>query len=154
MDGCFFVDDNAHGKTPHESVGTPDDRLDLLAGSPCVDAGDNKQVPPDVADLDGDRDTLERMPLDIASRPGAVCPRSGGRGKYVFSTIDTGIRGLVEWDIDCSTVTALPDNDYDMPSHHLHGNSLPIRTCPKARRGIESFLSPARKIAPDCSIRV
>ena len=37
----------------------------LSPNSPCLDAGDDTQVPPDLADLDGDGDTSERMPLDI-----------------------------------------------------------------------------------------
>jgi len=37
----------------------------LLAGSLCIDAGDNTAVPADVADLDGDGDTEERTPLDL-----------------------------------------------------------------------------------------
>lgn len=57
----LFVD--ADG--PDNVVGTDDDRLDLAAGSPCLDAGDDKQVPPDIADLDADGNTSERIPLDI-----------------------------------------------------------------------------------------
>jgi len=46
----------------------PDDGdLCLLAGSPCIDAGDNIAVSPDTLDLDGDGDTSEPIPLDLAS---------------------------------------------------------------------------------------
>ena len=52
-----------------------------MAGSPCLDAGDNEQVAADVADLDGDGDTLERMPLDIAGRPRFIdIPASANTG--------------------------------------------------------------------------
>jgi len=61
----LFVDADGADGIP----GTEDDRLDLMANSPCLDAGDNKQVPTDVADLDGDGNTTERLPLDIASKP-------------------------------------------------------------------------------------
>ena len=39
--------------------------LRLLAGSPCIDAGDNNSVPCDYADLDGDGNTTEPTPLDL-----------------------------------------------------------------------------------------
>lgn len=37
----------------------------LLPGSPCIDAADNEAVLPDYADLDGDGDREEPMPLDF-----------------------------------------------------------------------------------------
>ncbi len=49
--------------------GTADDDygdLRLLAGSPCIDAGDNMAVPADTADLDGDGDMAEPIPFDLA----------------------------------------------------------------------------------------
>ncbi len=49
--------------------GTGDDDvgdLQLLAGSPCVDTGDNAAVPADAADLDGDGETDESVPIDLA----------------------------------------------------------------------------------------
>jgi hypothetical protein len=50
-------------------VGTPDDDVRLRPGSPCLDAGDNHVVPPDVGDLDLDGDKTEPMPLDPAGHP-------------------------------------------------------------------------------------
>jgi hypothetical protein len=38
----------------------------VAAGSPCVDAGDNAAVPGDVTDLDGDGNTTEPQPFDLA----------------------------------------------------------------------------------------
>lgn len=46
--------------------GTPDDDLRLGAGSPAIDAGDNALVPADGFDLDGDMDTSEPIPFDVA----------------------------------------------------------------------------------------
>jgi parallel beta-helix repeat protein len=49
--------------------GTADDTfgdLRLLAFSPCIDAGNNADVPADTADLDGDGDLTEPLPLDLA----------------------------------------------------------------------------------------
>jgi hypothetical protein len=37
----------------------------LSAGSPCIDAGDNRQVPADSTDLDSDGNTTESLPYDI-----------------------------------------------------------------------------------------
>jgi hypothetical protein len=42
-----------------------DDNLRLLAGSPCIDAGDSNSVGADLADLDGDGDTTEPIPWDL-----------------------------------------------------------------------------------------
>ncbi len=50
--------------------GTADLRLSY--GSPCVDAGDNAALPPDEFDLDGDGNTAEPMPIDLAGGPRVV----------------------------------------------------------------------------------
>ncbi|MBI3834153.1 MAG: hypothetical protein HY287_07475 [Planctomycetes bacterium] len=50
-------------------VGTADDDLRLLPGSPCADAGNNLAVPADVADLDGDGDRTEALPFDLGGTP-------------------------------------------------------------------------------------
>ncbi len=62
----LFVDpDGADG-----IVGTPDDDLRLLTGSPALDAADNIKVPFDLFDLDGDGVTLsERTPVDRNGDP-------------------------------------------------------------------------------------
>lgn len=58
--------------------------LRLTHGSRCVDSGSNLNVPQDVADLDGDGDIDEPIPLDLDEQPRFVDdPR----------TIDTGING-------------------------------------------------------------
>ncbi|MFQ5411703.1 MAG: right-handed parallel beta-helix repeat-containing protein [Phycisphaerae bacterium] len=67
---------------PDGVAGTEDDDLRLQAGSPCIDAGDNTAVPADIADLDGDGDTTERTPLDLAGNPRFVDDPA---------TVDTGI---------------------------------------------------------------
>jgi len=63
-----------HGKDPRfldplgpDGIpGTPDDDLRLDHRSPCIDAADNTAVPPDTYDLDGDGNTVEPLPLDLA----------------------------------------------------------------------------------------
>jgi hypothetical protein len=41
----------------------------LLSTSPCIDIGDNDDVPADSADLDEDENTSEPVPWDLAGRP-------------------------------------------------------------------------------------
>jgi len=57
--------------------GTDDVRLSF--GSPCVNAGNNSDLPPDTFDLDGDGNTTEPIPLDL-----------GGSARVQGSTVDMG----------------------------------------------------------------
>jgi len=61
----LFVDPDG----PDDVIGTPDDDVRLLPFSPCIDAANNEAVPPDTLDLDGDGDTSEPTPLDLAGSP-------------------------------------------------------------------------------------
>jgi hypothetical protein len=63
-----FVDPDGTDNTP----GTADDNLRLLATSPALDAGNNADLPADTADLDGDGDTSEPLPLDLDGGPRIV----------------------------------------------------------------------------------
>ncbi len=49
--------------------GTADDDLHVRPGSPCVDAGNNKAVPEDVDDLNGNGNRAERVPFDLDGKP-------------------------------------------------------------------------------------
>jgi predicted outer membrane repeat protein len=73
---------------PDGKPGTLDDDLRLEAGSRCIDAGDNTSVPADIADLDNDADTAERMPLDLE-----------GRNRFVDypEAADTGLADLPDY---------------------------------------------------------
>ncbi|UCC30074.1 MAG: hypothetical protein JSU86_17985 [Phycisphaerales bacterium] len=51
---------------PDGIPGTGDEDLSLTPRSPCLDVGDNTAVPADVYDLDGDGDTSEPLPIDLA----------------------------------------------------------------------------------------
>lgn len=64
----LFVDPDG----PDNTIGTEDDDLRLLPGSPAIDAGDNTAVPSDTADLDGDGDTSEQTPFDLDGNPRLV----------------------------------------------------------------------------------
>jgi len=84
---------------PDEISGTDDDDLRLLPASPCIDAGDNTALPPDEADLDGDGNTTEPIPLDL-----------DGRNRFVddFATPDTG-----------NPSPEVPDRIVDMGAHEF-----------------------------------
>jgi hypothetical protein len=43
--------------------------LSLLPSSPAIDKGDNSALPADVTDLDGDGNTSEPIPIDLARKP-------------------------------------------------------------------------------------
>ena len=51
---------------PDGAFGTLDDDVRLALGSPAIGAGDDTALPADVADLDGDGDTSETIPFDLA----------------------------------------------------------------------------------------
>ena len=74
-------------------VGTEDDSLRLVAGSPCIDAGNNTAVPTDADDLDLDQDRAERIALD-----------ADGLARFVddTGTADTGTADLpaYHWLVD------------------------------------------------------
>ncbi len=67
---------------PDNILGTEDDNLQLAYNSPCIDAGNNMAIPLDTTDLDGDGDTTERIPLDLA-----------GHARFTDDplTLDTGL---------------------------------------------------------------
>ncbi|GAF84162.1 unnamed protein product, partial [marine sediment metagenome] len=57
--------------TPDVDEGANDDfgDLQLLSGSPGIDAGDNDAVPADTLDMDGDGDIDEPVPFDLGGWP-------------------------------------------------------------------------------------
>lgn len=65
LDPLFVDPDGADGNP----ATWQDNNHHLGAFSPCVDAGDNGAVGPDVFDLDGDLDFLEPAPLDLDLTP-------------------------------------------------------------------------------------
>ena len=78
--------------------GTSDDDygdLSLIAGSSTIDAGSNALLPADVADLDGDGDTAEPLPVDVDGNARV----SGGTvdiGAYEFTV--AGLEGDLNGD--------------------------------------------------------
>ncbi len=67
-DGTGDIGDDPNFTDPNGADGIPgtlDDDL-TLAGTACIDAGDNNSVPADEFDLDGDSNTVESVPFDLA----------------------------------------------------------------------------------------
>ncbi len=78
----------------------------LSDGSPCIDAGDNTEVPPDEFDLDEDGDTDEALPFDLDGNPRFVddpATKDTGNGKPPI--VDMGayefqVVASCPWDLD------------------------------------------------------
>ena len=76
---------------PDGTIGTGDEDLRLQHGSPAVDAGANGNVPHDLADVDGDGDTAELLPLDSADSPRLVdVPTTPDTGLGIPPIVDIG----------------------------------------------------------------
>jgi predicted outer membrane repeat protein len=72
-------------------VDADNDDYHLLPASPCIDAGDNTAVPPDSVDLDGDGDTAEPIPFDLAGNPRFVDqPEVPDTGNGTAPIVDMG----------------------------------------------------------------
>jgi hypothetical protein len=65
--------------------------LRLKANSPAIDAGDNSAIPADVLDLDGDGNTTEPVPFDLAGNPRFVdIPGKPNTGSGSEPIVDIG----------------------------------------------------------------
>ena len=101
--GCFGDDPRMRDADGSNNIaGDSDDNLKLLSVSPCIDRGNETLLPTDVADLDGDSDTTEPVPFDLAGNPrrydvpdvadtGVGTPPLVDVGAYEFSMGDTYI---------------------------------------------------------------
>ncbi|KPK42397.1 MAG: hypothetical protein AMJ65_07675 [Phycisphaerae bacterium SG8_4] len=74
-DDPLFIDPDG----PDDKFGTKDDNLRLRTNSPCINAGDNSALAPDVSDIDRDGDIQESIPYDIE-----------GKTRIVNETVDIG----------------------------------------------------------------
>jgi len=79
-----FVDPDG----PDNVLATEDDNFRLLSLSACIDAADNRAIPADMFDLDGDGDTAERFPFDFDGNP---------RFLDYLSAADTGVPDLPDY---------------------------------------------------------
>ncbi len=94
----LFVFANGPDGTP----GTDDDNLGLSTESPCIDAADNTAVPADVADLDGDGDSSEALPLDVGANPRFV------DGPRVDTGVPDGLHPIVDMGAEEFGATGCP----------------------------------------------
>jgi parallel beta-helix repeat protein len=99
----------------------------LSGDSPCIDAGCNWGVPPDVADLDDDADTSEITPLDLDGEgrffddpdtvdTGCGCPPLVDMGAYEFG--DTGPQPC-PGDLDCDRTVGHSDLGILLAAWHV-----------------------------------
>ena len=76
-------------------MGTSDDNLRLLSGSPAIDAGDNGALLSDRLDLDRDGDMFEATPVDLDNNhrifDGGGTEVSVDMGAYEFNSNNTGV---------------------------------------------------------------
>lgn len=66
VDGCS---DDPNSLPMNEGANDDYGDLRLRGGSPALDAGDNGELPGDLLDVDGDNNTAESLPLDLAGQP-------------------------------------------------------------------------------------
>ncbi len=72
-------------------------------GSPAIDAGHNGLTPADLADLDGDADTSEPLPLDLLNRPRRTDdPLAPDTGPGTSPIVDLGPFESAAWPGDCN----------------------------------------------------
>jgi len=90
----LFVDADGVDNTP----GTEDDNLRLSSDSLCIDAGDNNLVPSDVADIDGDGNTVETIPWDLEGHYRMRDGDCDGNSTVDMGAYEYGLFG----DLDCS----------------------------------------------------
>ena len=74
---------NVSGDPLFVSPGLGDYRLD--AGSPCLETGDDASLPDDIADLDGDGDSVEPLPLDLDGLPRRVDANGDRRPPWTWA---------------------------------------------------------------------
>lgn len=96
-DPCF-VDVNG----PDDIIGTADDNLRLMRGSPAVDAGNNTSVPQDGFDLNGNGNIIEPLPWDRDNNPrfrdDLMKANTGYAGSTGLPIVDMG---AYEWHHPC-----------------------------------------------------
>jgi hypothetical protein len=84
-------DPNKHVEPNNPNAHWFDGNYRLLSGSPCIDAGDNNSVLPDYADLDGDGNKTEPMPLDLDGFERFVDdPNTADTGNGIPPIVDMG----------------------------------------------------------------
>jgi parallel beta-helix repeat protein len=113
-DPCFYDANNYH----------------LTANSPCIDEGNNLEVPPDETDLDGDSNTTEPIPWDIDGQGRKIDGDSNGTlivdmgaDEYYWDPPDFNPDGIVNfldyavfaaaWLTENADISLDDDNDVD-----------------------------------------
>ena len=72
----------------------------ILNGSPCADAGINSLIEPDRADLDGDSNTTEELPLDAFGNARRLDAAMADTGSGTAPIVDMGAHELCSGDFN------------------------------------------------------
>lgn len=102
---CFSADPLFADADGDDNIaGTLDDDFALSQMSACIDAANNVEVPTDYADLDGDSNVSEALPVDLLGNPrfsNATCISDTGiPGNGYAQVVDMGAYEYVEPDCD------------------------------------------------------
>lgn len=83
----------------------------ILNGSPCADAGINSLLEPDAADLDGDANTAEELPLDLFGNARRLDSAMTDTGSGAAPITDMGAHELCSADFDLDGDVDSDDTD-------------------------------------------
>jgi hypothetical protein len=73
----------------------------LLAGSACIDVGDNASLGEDVTDLDGDSNTVEPLPLDLDYSPRIIDGDCNATDVVDMGAYEAACACIGDFDADC-----------------------------------------------------
>jgi hypothetical protein len=127
--GCFVQDGAspfADADGPDNVPGTADDDLRLASTSHAIDAGDKAHLPADDADLDGDGDTAEKLPYDLARAPRCYADQDldgiidGEPDPCASNDVDLGAyeAGCYAWHMHYGADWLAEGQDYRLGFHH------------------------------------
>jgi hypothetical protein len=136
-------------------VDGPNGDLRLLSGSPSIDAADNLELPADIADLDGDGDTSEPIPLDLDGNLRVLDdPDTPDTGYGAFPIVDMGAYEFPSGDCNTNGVPDFQDIE-DGTSDDCNFNWVPDECEPDEdcnTNGTQDICDIASGTSDDCDL--